>query len=49
MKEANKGKEPPVFMNTHPSSDKRIQNINGWIDKLDLSIRLYKFYEQIIN
>ena len=34
MKEANKGKEPPVFMNTHPSSEKRIDNINGWIDKI---------------
>ena len=34
MKEANKGKEPPVFMNTHPSSKKRIENINGWIDKI---------------
>ena len=34
MKEANKGKEPPVFINTHPSSTKRIENINGWIDKI---------------
>ena len=34
MKEANKGKEPPVFMNTHPSSKQRIENINGWIDKI---------------
>ena len=34
MKEANKGKEPPIFMNTHPSSKKRIENINGWIDKI---------------
>ncbi len=34
MKETNKGKEPPIFMNTHPSSDKRIQNINGWVDKI---------------
>ena len=34
MKEANKGKEPPVFMNTHPSSKLRIENINGWIDKI---------------
>ena len=34
MKEANKGKEPPLFLNTHPSSSKRIENINGWIDKI---------------
>ena len=34
MKEANKGKEPPVFLNTHPSSTKRIDNINGWIDEI---------------
>ena len=27
MKEANKGKEPPLFLNTHPSSSKRIENI----------------------
>ena len=34
MKEANKGKEPPLFLNTHPSSSKRIENINGWVDKI---------------
>ena len=34
MAERNKGKEPPVFMNTHPSSKQRIENINGWIDKI---------------
>jgi len=27
MKESKKGKEPPLFMSTHPSSDKRINNI----------------------
>jgi predicted Zn-dependent protease len=30
MKEANKGKEPPQFMSTHPSSSKRIKDLNGW-------------------
>ena len=30
MKEANKGKEPPQFMNTHPSSTKRIENLTEW-------------------
>ena len=28
MKELNKGKEPPEFMSTHPSSDNRIKNLN---------------------
>jgi predicted Zn-dependent protease len=28
MKELNKGKEPPEFMSTHPSSDNRIRNLN---------------------
>ena len=31
MKEANKGKEPPEFMSTHPSSSNRIKQINEWI------------------
>ena len=30
MKEANKGKEPPQFMSTHPSSTKRIKDLLGW-------------------
>ena len=30
MKEANKGKEPPQFMNTHPSSSKRIKDLKKW-------------------
>ena len=30
MKEANKGKEPPQFMSTHPSSSKRIVNLKNW-------------------
>jgi predicted Zn-dependent protease len=30
MKEANKGKEPPQFMSTHPSSSKRINNLKEW-------------------
>ena len=31
MAEKNKGKEPPVFLSTHPSSKKRIENLSGWI------------------
>ena len=30
MKEANKGKEPPQFMSTHPSSSTRIKNLKEW-------------------
>ena len=30
MKEANKGKEPPQFMSTHPSSSKRIKDLSEW-------------------
>ena len=31
MSEKNKGKEPPAFLSTHPSSKKRIENLKGWI------------------
>jgi len=34
MKEANKGKEPPQFMSTHPSSDNRIKKINEWVNDI---------------
>ncbi len=34
MKEINKGKEPPEFLNTHPSSKKRIENINDWLNEI---------------
>jgi len=30
MREENKGKEPPQFMSTHPSSSKRIQDLTKW-------------------
>ena len=36
MKEANKGKEPPQFMSTHPSSSKRIKNLKEWENKVIL-------------
>ena len=36
MKEANKGKEPPEFMSTHPSSDNRIKKINDWTNGIIL-------------
>ena len=34
MKEFNKGKEPPQFMSTHPSSDSRIRNIQTWLNEI---------------
>ncbi len=34
MKELNKGKEPQEFLSTHPSSDNRIKNIQGWINEI---------------
>ena len=36
MKEANKGKEPPEFMSTHPSSTNRINQINEWMNEIIL-------------
>ena len=36
MKKANKGKEPPQFLSTHPSSDKRIKNLEKWIPEIIL-------------
>ena len=34
MGEKNKGKEPPVFLSTHPSSKKRIENLKNWISEV---------------
>jgi len=34
MSESNKGKEPPEFMSTHPSSKNRIINLNKWITEV---------------
>ena len=36
MKEANKGKEPPEFMSTHPSNTNRINKITEWINEIVL-------------
>jgi predicted Zn-dependent protease len=43
MKELNKGKEPPEFMSTHPSSDNRIKNLNSWINEIILDYPPIKF------
>jgi len=37
MKESNKGKEPPEFMSTHPSSDNRIKKLNEWMSEVTLN------------
>ena len=34
MKEYNKGKAPPEFMSTHPSTENRIKKINSWTDQI---------------
>ena len=34
MSDKNKGKEPPAFLSTHPSSQKRIENLNNWINEV---------------
>ena len=34
MAKKNKGKEPPVFLSTHPSSAKRIINLKKWINEV---------------
>ncbi len=36
MQKANKGKEPPEFMSTHPSSTNRIKTINDWMNEVIL-------------
>ena len=36
MQEANKGKAPPEFMSTHPSSENRIKKINEWMNEITL-------------
>ena len=34
MAAQKKGNEPPVFLSTHPSSKKRIENLNDWISEV---------------
>jgi len=34
MKEAYKGKEPPEWMSTHPSSSRRIESLKNWIPEI---------------
>mgnify|MGYP001460409871 FL=1 len=34
MQKDNKGKEPPEWMSTHPSSQKRIESLRKWIPEI---------------
>ena len=34
MAKKNKGKEPPVFLSTHPSNNQRIENLSKWISEV---------------
>ena len=34
MQNKKKGKEPPQFLSTHPSSKNRISNLNNWINEV---------------
>ena len=34
MSEKKKGKEPPIFLSTHPSSKQRIENLKNWISEV---------------
>ena len=43
MKEFNKGKAPPEFMSTHPSTENRIKKINNWTNKIILDYPPIKF------
>ena len=36
MRDFNKGKEPPQFMSTHPSSETRIRQLNDWMNEVIL-------------
>ena len=36
MKKTNKGKAPPEFMSTHPSSDNRIKKLNEWMNEVTI-------------
>ena len=36
MQKANKGKEPPEFMSTHPSSANRVKTISDWMNEIIL-------------
>ena len=34
MKESQKGKKPPQFLSTHPSTENRIENLKRWVNEI---------------
>ncbi len=51
MKKANKGKEPPEWMSTHPSSTKRIEALKRWIPEVIMNyppIKKTSFQKKIL-
>jgi len=36
MQKLNKGKAPPEFLSTHPSTKNRIKSLKRWIDEVIL-------------
>ena len=51
MKKANKGKEPPEWMSTHPSSTKRIEALKRWIPEVIMNyppIKKISFQKKIL-
>ena len=43
MQKTNKGKSPPEFMSTHPSTENRIKKINQWTNQVILEYPPIKF------
>ena len=42
MQDRKKGKEPPQFLSTHPSSKNRIASLNGWINEVIIKYPPFK-------
>ena len=49
MAEKNKGKEPPVFLSTHPSSKKRIENLKNWISEVMIKYPPIKRFKLLVS
>ena len=49
MAELNKGKEPPEWMSTHPSSLRRIESLKNWIPEIIINYPPMKKISYIIK